>query len=110
MSDTDLLLSLLLVYGIANVVVGVWLLGRAPLARAWLALRRAASVNPYTPRATLLQSADGSITLARLANGELRSLKRKPRGKALRKSWRRLQQRLRAQPSALPVSVSSPSS
>lgn len=95
MSDLTLLLSLALVAGIALVVVGLWLLVRVPLARAWLALRRAAAVNPYTPKATLLQSADGSITLARLANGQLRSLRRKPRGKALRKNLRRLRQRLR---------------
>jgi hypothetical protein len=60
------------------------------LRNLWQRFRAYASESPYAPRAVLLRSRDGSITLARLANGQLRSLKRKPRGKALRKQVKRL--------------------
>jgi len=45
---------------------------------------------PPPPSFTLLRSANGNVPLAQLRNGELRSLKPEPKGKAQVKLWKRI--------------------
>ena len=92
----DLYIIFLLFWAVCAFAIGVllWLAVRWHGARVWKTFVRFASTNPYEPRATLLQSSDGSITMARLKCGKIVSLRRKPRGKALRKQWRRMKRRL----------------
>lgn len=70
---------------------------RSALGRALVAAWRdepAAAKPP--PAITFLRSADGSVPLAQLRNGELRSLKPEPKGKAERKFWKRARRTLPA--------------